>query len=337
MNPTSIIFIIVTVILACAGVLMCISANDMARKEGISLFDQHGDSENNFTQTFDIDEASLKKIVVNLGDVDVNVYGGAEKSHIDLINFTDGSYNLTSSKTQLTLSDIDGISGLINLDTFKINFNGFRNYLNYWKYRGRERTVNLYLDSSTSVIFIDLQTKTGNITLSDVDADCDYKLAAAKGDITLKNISTGSTVTVDSDKETAVKLDGVTARELILSAADGKVSISGSTFSHKIEATVKNGSFTYDRTEPDFSGFNVELRASGAIKVYGKETTGKFSEINIETPLVPVTPGEDTSETTEASDDESAETTETPKPDDMNTITVTVKNGTITIDNGAKG
>ena len=44
MKPTSIIFIIVTVILACAGVLMCISANDMARKEGISLFDQHGDS-----------------------------------------------------------------------------------------------------------------------------------------------------------------------------------------------------------------------------------------------------------------------------------------------------
>ena len=52
---------------------------------------------------------------------------------------------------------------------------------------------------------------------------------------------------------------------------------------------------------------------------------------------MPVTPGEDTSETTEASDDESAETTETPKPDDMNTINVTVKNGTITIDNGAKG
>ena len=149
MKPTSIIFIIVTIILACAGVLLCISAENMAKDQGIALFKQEHDGNNNYVETYDdIDEASLKKLVISLKNADINVYGGAEKSRIELINFSDNSYNLTASKTQITLSGIDGISELINLDTFKINFSGFRNYQNYLKYRNRQKTVNLYLSDA---------------------------------------------------------------------------------------------------------------------------------------------------------------------------------------------
>ena len=98
MKPTSVIFIIVSVILACTGLLLCMSAENLAVEQGVALFNQQGDSENNYTESFDIDEEYLKKIVVSLNDVSVNVYGGAEKSHIDLINFNNGSYDLTSSK-----------------------------------------------------------------------------------------------------------------------------------------------------------------------------------------------------------------------------------------------
>ena len=167
MKPTSIIFIIVTIILACAGVLMCISAENMAKDQGIALFKQEHDGNNNYVETYDdIDEASLKKLVISLKNADINVYGGAEKSRIELINFSDNSYNLTASKTQITLSGIDGISGLINLDTFKINFSGFRNYQNYLKYRNRQKTVNLYLSDAAEVIFIDIHTEEGNVTVS---------------------------------------------------------------------------------------------------------------------------------------------------------------------------
>ena len=94
MKPTSIIFIIVTIILACAGVLMCISAENMAKDQGIALFKQEHDGNNNYVETYDdIDEASLKKLVISLKNADINVYGGAEKSRIELINFSDNSYN----------------------------------------------------------------------------------------------------------------------------------------------------------------------------------------------------------------------------------------------------
>ena len=94
---------------------MCISAENMAKDQGIALFKQEHDGNNNYVETYDdIDEASLKKLVISLKNADINVYGGAEKSRIELINFSDNSYNLTASKTQITLSGIDGISGLIN-------------------------------------------------------------------------------------------------------------------------------------------------------------------------------------------------------------------------------
>ena len=175
---------------------MCISAENMAKDQGIALFKQEHDGNNNYVETYDdIDEASLKKLVISLKNADINVYGGAEKSRIELINFSDNSYNLTASKTQITLSGIDGISGLINLDTFKINFSGFRNYQNYLKYRNRQKTVNLYLSDAAEVIFIDIHTEEGNVTVSDLDIDCDYRLTADKGEVTLSGITTGSTVT----------------------------------------------------------------------------------------------------------------------------------------------
>lgn len=333
MKPTSVIFIIVSVILACTGLLLCMSAENLAVEQGVALFNQQGDSENNYTESFDIDEEYLKKIVISLNDVSVNVYGGAEKSHIDLINFNNGSYDLTSSKSQLNLSDISGISGLINLDTFKINFDGFRNYLNYWKYRNKDRTVNLYLSDAAAVISVEIQTQTGDIMLSDLAIDCDYELTANEGSVTVNNVSTISTITVDSSKETVAKLKGVSARELIFTAAsDGYVEIEESSFTHKIDVSIKNGDFKYVRTEPDFSGFNVSLNASGIIDVYGKSYSGSFSEQNVEISLRPITPTEETGAVDAETTADSTPETEAPTgPEEANSITVTVKNGNITI------
>ncbi len=338
MKPTSVIFLIVSVILACAGMLLCMSAENMAVEQGVALFNQQGDSENNYVESFDIDEESLKKIVISLSDVNVNVYGGAEKSHIDLINFTSGSYDLTSSKSQLNLSDISGISGLINLDTFKINFDGFRNYLNYWKYKDKARTVNLYLSNTAAVIFVELRTQSGDMQLQDLAIDCDYELTADEGAITVNNLQTGSTISIDSAQETVAKLTGVTARELILTASShGYVEIAESSFSHKIDVSIKNGNFSYMRTEPDFSGYNVTLSAPGIIEVYGKRYSGSFSEQNVEMSLRPVTPPEDTEPpAAETTTEAPPEVTTPEKPDEANSITVTVKNGNITINQQAE-
>ena len=332
MKPTSIIFIIVTIILACAGVLLCISAEDMANKQGIALFKQEHDGNNNYVEAYDdIDEETLKKLVISLKNADINIYGGAEKSKIELINFSDNSYNLTASKTQITLSAIEGISGLINLDTFKINFDGFRNYQNYLKSRNRQKTVNLYLTDAAAVIFIDIQNESGKITLNGLDLDCDYKIAAANGSVLLSDINTGSSISITSKKEIKAELKGVTARELVFDAdSTGSITINESSFSHKISSSVKSGEFIYYRTEADFANFNVELYApDGVISVYGKEYQQKYTEQNVEIPLTPVQPEETQPADTAA--ETTGEGTPATDPTDLNEISITVKSGNITI------
>lgn len=315
--------------LICAGVLMCISAEDMAVKEGVALFTQVGDSENNYSETHEIENDALKKIDVSLTDVSVNVYGGAQKSRIELVNFTDGGYDLTISQSQITLSDISGISGIINLDTFEIHFDGFRNYLNYWKYKDKARTVNIYIADDAPVLYVKLNTESGDIALHDMHFDCDYKLSSENGSVTLDNVTTGSEISIDSTKELAASLNNVTARELVLDASGvGEVTITQSSFTHKLEAKIKNGNFTYDRPEADFSGFNVSLSASEKIILNGRElTTNKYNEQNVEISLRPIEPSIDDSNGTDTTE----QTAESDKSDEVNMISITVKNGRITV------
>lgn len=333
MKPTSIIFLIVTVMLACGGILLCISAENMATDQGIALFRQEHDGNNNYIETYNnIDTETLRKLTVSLKDADINVYGGAESSRIELVNFGDNSYNITMGTTQLTISSIDGISGLIDLDTFKINFDGFRNYPNYLKLRNKEKTVNIYLSDSAPLIFLELKTDAGNITISDIGIDCDYRISCGEGNISLSGITTGSTISIDSAKKLDSDIKNVTARELIFSAeGTANVTLTACTIDHKIDAEIKNGSFTYYRAEGSFAGYNVELYApNGKISVFGKEYTAKYSELNVETALTPIDPTESAAADTTSADTDTDDNANTPD-NELNAVIVTVKNGDITI------
>ena len=84
MKPTSVIFLIVSVLLACLGVILCMTATSIANEQGIGLFDQVGDGDDNYVHYETFAEEELKKIVVRVSDVKVNVIGGAEESKIEL-------------------------------------------------------------------------------------------------------------------------------------------------------------------------------------------------------------------------------------------------------------
>ena len=67
MKPTSVIFLIVAVLLACVGFLLCMTATSLATEQGIGLFAQIGDDDDNYVATETINEEDLKKIVVKVG------------------------------------------------------------------------------------------------------------------------------------------------------------------------------------------------------------------------------------------------------------------------------
>ncbi len=340
MKPTSVIFLIVAVLIICLGVLLCITGNSMATDMGISIFAQTGDAENNFSTTETFESEELKKIVLNFTDVNVNVYGGAEEEKVELVNFTDGTYVYSLSKSTMQIYENSGITSFIDLDNFKIYFNGFRDYLHHYKYRDKQRSVNLYLKNEADIIKFDITTQSGNITVKDLSLGCDYKITTATGILTLENVTTDSNVALESTKESSMELKNVKARSFEINAVSAYATMKDSSFSHKLFANIASGSFEYDRVEADFAGFNVELSApNGALRVWDTEYNSYFSEINVielPEPIVPPLPGGDDhngdSPDNNAGDETTgAETEEESPKEELNSITVTVNEGNIKI------
>jgi hypothetical protein len=293
MKPTSVIFLIVSVLLACVGLLLCFTATNMADAQGVALFTQTGDADNNFTTTLDFDSSEVRKIVMKVSGVDVNIIGGVTESRVELVNFPDGTYDFSLSKSTLQFTDTTAITNIIDIDNFKINFNGFRDYLNYYKYKDRERTVNLYLTDDAAVIILNVQTD-GDLQLNNLRCNCDYKCTVSNGDVTVTDIRTDSSVSIESTGDSSINVQSLYTNDLSINGNTAYATVSESTFVRSLYIKISSGAVDYDRAEDDFDGFDVLLRAdSGVIKCFGKKTiNGYYEEHNHVEELEPLTPDE---------------------------------------------
>ncbi|MCQ2427168.1 MAG: hypothetical protein MJ137_02035 [Clostridia bacterium] len=280
MKPTSIIFLIISVMLALVGLLLCFTATNMAADQGVNLFTQTGDADSNYTSVHEFDGESIKKLVINLSNVDINVYGGAESNRVELVNFPDGAYDLSISKSTLQLSDNANISNLIDIDNLKINFNGFRDYLHYFRYKDKERTVNLYFTDTASAITLSVSTE-ANVTLNDLRLNCDYKINVIKGNVSVSNVKTDSSMTIESTEDSQIELVSTSVNDLRIDGITAYANIKSSGFTRSMYIDIKSGSVDYNRMEDDFTGFNLYLRAAaGTISYFNEIKYGDYSEKN---------------------------------------------------------
>ncbi len=314
MKPTSVIFLIVSVLLACVGVLLCITASSMATEQGIGLFSQVGGEGDNYIATQTFSEEELKKIVIKVSDVKVNVIGGSDESKIELVNFMNNSYQIQAGRATLQISDNAGISGLIDLENFKINFGGFRDYLHYFSdfiagKEQKERIVNIYLTDAADLVNFNIIAGNSDITISDMTTDCDYKIVLESGVVDIDNVVTESSIQIESTKSSSIEINNVKTEELHIIASESEcfAEIADMTFSRAMYVEVKSGDIVYDRVEDDFAGLDVKLLAEGnTISVYGQSYASSYEEQNA--PTEPVTPPE----TTPPEEDPDAVTTADP-------------------------
>lgn len=320
MKPTSVIFMIVSILLACLGILLCMTASNMATQEGISIFSQVGGEDDNFVTTEELDTSELKKIVLKVEDVDVNVYGGAEASKVELVNFSNGSYTYQLNRSTLQISDNAGISGIIDIDNLKINFNGFRDYIYYFEYKDKAKSVNVYLADDVDLVNFVITTSGGDINLSELELDCDYKITTSSGHVSLSNVTTTSSVQIESTESSNIDIVNVDANEYRVLAFEAFLNISESTFSRAMYVNVETGDIVYDRVESDFSGLDVALQSiSGSITVFNNQYTEIYSELNApkDEPALPPATDEPADEPTdEPADDENVSDGEELEGDD---------------------
>ena len=306
MKPTSIIFLIISVMLALVGVLLCFTATNMANDQGVAIFTQTGDADSNYSTKKEFNGESIRKLVITMTEVDVNVYGGAESNYIELVNFPDGTYDLSVSKSTLQLSDKTAITNLIDIDNLKINFNGFRDYLHYFKYKDRERKINLYFTDNAEAINLTISSE-ADITLSDLRINCDYKLNLTDGDVTISNVKTTSSIQIESTQDSKVNLLATSVNDLRIDGVTAYASVKSTSFSRSMYVNIKSGSVDYDRIEEDFTGFNLYLKAgTGTISYFNELKYGDYSEKNYIDIDTGDEPGED--ETDEPSEDEPGDT-----------------------------
>ena len=196
MKPTSIIFIVVSVVLIIAGFITMSFAQQAAEVEGIDLLP--GAGIRNETVNGDI-----VKIEIDVKQADVEILGlegsgaaltenegaglptgSGEYARIELDGFVEGRYEYKYSNLTVSVKDNYDYTTASGLFSAVTNFKGFRNYLNYGEADEEGKTVRIYVKGD---IRIECSVGEGNVLISGVRATEDCVVNIGKGDLTLKD------------------------------------------------------------------------------------------------------------------------------------------------------
>lgn len=197
MKPTSVIFLILSVILIAGGTVTCIAAQKMAATNGIELFFQETDENSNGIETHEFSETNTNKITFDLKGVNVNVIGNSEKSYIELTNFSKNTFEYSISNKNLTVDDSINLFSLFQITTGGIGFNGLRHYIYIDRYKDKQKTVDIYVAKGDDIKQFDISVDSGIIKISGIENQADYSLKVGDGSIKMDNIRIISTITAE--------------------------------------------------------------------------------------------------------------------------------------------
>lgn len=280
MKPKSIIFLIVSVALALAGLVTMRISEGIGVREGIQVVaDTMDDGDSVFT--YDFSEDSIGKISVSVGTADINIIGGADKPYIELVNFADGLYEFSGANRVLTVSDRTDLTDIDGIAAFAMNFKGLRGLVNYVHVRGKEKTVNIYLSEKYPVNIVSCEVESGNIAAGSSGFKTDYDFTVGTGTITVSGVTTGSGLYF-SVTDGSVTISDSDASNLVISDS-GKcpVEIISSKI-RKITAETEEGDFRFGSRDR-MSAFNLDLFTGvGSVKIDGENHGGYY-----ETPQYP--------------------------------------------------
>lgn len=226
MRPTSVIFLILSVILIAGGAVTCVSAQRMADANGLDLFFQETDENNNGLEVTEFEPENVSKITLVLSNVDVNIYGSADKDAIELINFTKNSYEFTMANKNLTVDDSLSLMSLFRITSSGFHFGGLRHYLYFDRYADRTRAVNIYLSENSGVTAFDIQVESGDVVFHDLVRESDYTVTVQEGDVLFDNINMVSSMKVGVVKSGDITCDlQQLSRSAEISTGEGDVLI----------------------------------------------------------------------------------------------------------------
>lgn len=200
MKPASIIFLVLALVLMACGTGLCFFARDMATRDNVELFTEEVVGDDTVVRQ-ELSEDNVSRFALTLKNCDVNIYGGAETSYIELINFPQNTYDLTVAAKTVTVDDTIGLLSIFNFTQNGFKFNGLRHYINIGQFiSDSPKSINIYLSSDSEVKVFDIKIDSGNLGLSDLRRRADYTIDIGEGSVTMANVSTTSTCSISIKK-----------------------------------------------------------------------------------------------------------------------------------------
>ncbi len=345
MRPTSVIFLIISILLACIGGMLCLSAVSKAEETGEVLFESVKTEDGNYVKTvyYGLQEGesadnsssknNIKKMEFDLENVDVEIRGGQDVNKIELYNFTEGMYSYaTSVGGALTFEDLNGLLKMISFGTSGINFKGFRNLLFYREYANLDRKMIIYIKEGSNITNISCSVKAGSISVSGLSVATDITVSSDSGDVVIDGIAQHSSLDINvKSGSVSVKNTKLYAAKIVTDSAP--VDILNCPIQRALKVEVKKADVVYHHISETYEGFDVDFTtAEGRLMVDGElKESGKYVLLgapDVETEK-PETDEEGNPVESEVSEDE-----ETAGENEFvpNTITISVSKGNITVE-----
>ena len=188
MKPTSIIFLIFSVIILVVGMIVCNVATKLADKQGVVLFEQTTLENGDTVIKKEIPNDKFTKLELEIKDAPVNIFGGAESSYVELVNFDVNSYGISDLNNTLSIDDSFNITSLFK-STGGAQFKGLRYVVfDRKEKKGSEKSVNIYLSDNTDLKNISIKLGKGSVYVKSVSKALDYSLVTEQGNVTLDEV-----------------------------------------------------------------------------------------------------------------------------------------------------
>ncbi|MCD7776514.1 MAG: DUF4097 domain-containing protein [Firmicutes bacterium] len=263
MKPTSIIFILLSLIIILVGWLVCSSAEAQATEDGIEIFDSAIDEDNNSVYTFEFGtEDVYNKIELIIDEADIYIYGGFAEPYMELVNFDEGSYMMTSSNRSISVSTSFDIMSIIEFWDSGFSFSGLRNYVR----RGFSdevvitKRINIYLPTDGDVNVINIELDEGSVYVMNLDTDIDITATLGDGNMVLDSVSTTSYISAEIANG-SLYLSDVTTHTL--SAILEKGDVNAENFSFTVINITGASSSVYISSACDLDFYDIYLSARG--------------------------------------------------------------------------
>jgi len=201
MKPTSIIFLILSLILFFGGYVTLGIAKTMASSSNTPIYDQTFDENGDAVYTYNISSNTISKLLLTFSDVDLTIVGNAEESYVELKNFETTSYATSLSAGTVTVNgNTSFLSSLIDMSDGGVSFRGIRYFLLDKPDPSRARSVTVYISELSEIKTIAVSLAKGSVTFKNIPNTFDYSISVTEGNVVLENVDTDAVANITVHK-----------------------------------------------------------------------------------------------------------------------------------------